>query len=289
MKIKTWLFLCGCIVLAGLVITQINLAGAKKSVLKDTLKYDSSVPMTSDTAIPNDSNSIPLGGNERLKSDDVLKDAERLIRNTESVYLTAGWLHISSQTESFISASTVMPDGSPVPAKWTDDLWVYLDENGNAIKAVSIQDTGSQSTSQISVFEKGIWTNLSLGISSSEPETYKPGLDSGFFGTVLPYKDSVNLDEYQEVMNGQNVVIFMVTERYEKPVKILKDTQEKKAREISGVVFKYYFSLDTGLPVQIEDYFLGLDGNMEISQRISNIRVEKIDRPSDLILNYFSN
>jgi hypothetical protein len=289
MKIKTWLFLFGCIALVGLVVTQINPAGAKKSVLKDILKFDSSVPLTSDTAIPNDSNSIPLDANEKSKSDDILKDAEKLIHKAEKVYLTAGWLHIFSETETFVSASTAMPDGSPVPTKWTDDLWVYLDEKGNAIKAISIQDTGDQPTSQVSVFEKGIWTNLTLGFSSPEPEIYKPTLDSGFFGSVVPYKNSVILDQYQEAADGQDVVVFVVAERYKKPIKILKDTKDKKAREINGVVFKYYFSLDTGLPIQVEDYFVDLDGNLEISQRISKILIEKIDNPPDFILNYFSN
>jgi hypothetical protein len=287
MKNKIVLFLLGGSVLVGLILMQIIFVGAQKITLKDILKFDSSAPITSGEVTQDDSNSIIADGKEKTKSDNVFKEAEKIIRKSESVYLTEGWLHSSSVTESFAPDSTTLPDGSPIPTKWTNELWVLLDDKGNAIKAVSTQDTGDPTMFQVSVFEESIWTNITLGFSS-DPETYKPTLDSGFSSSIASYKNSLILDQYNEILNGQDVIVFVSTEKYKEPIKILKDTEEKRAKEITAVVHKYYFSFDTGLPVQVEDYFANLDGNLELSQRISDILVEKIDNPPDLILSYFS-
>lgn len=288
MKSNKLLILACSLALMGLFVFQIYTAKANKITLKDKLKIDTSAPITVGTVTSDNSSSIPASADDKKKADDVLKEAEKLIHKAESVYLTEGWLHISSATESFVQNSTTLPDGSPTPTKWTDNLWVLLDNKGNAIQAVTIQDTGDPTTSQVSVFQHGIWTNVTLGISSQEPELYKPTLDSGFFDSVVPYKNSIILDRNNEMINGQNVILFVSTEKYKNPIKLLKDTKEKKAKEINGVAHKYYFSPDTGLPIQVEDYFESSDGVMEISQRISNILVEKIDNPPDTILNYFS-
>lgn len=287
MKNKIVLFLLGGSVLVGLILMQIIFVGAQKITLKDILKFDSSVPITSGEVTQDDSNSMIADGTEKTKSDNVFKEAEKIIHKSESVYLTEGWLHISSTTEVFAPDATTLPDGSPAPTKWTNELWVLLDDKGNAIKAVSTQDTGDPTMFQVSVFEESIWTNITLGFSSG-PETYKPTLDSGFSGSIASYRNSLILDHYNEILNGQDVIVFVSTEKYKEPIKTLKDTEGKKAKEITAVVKKYYFSFDTGLPVQVEDYFANIDGNLELSQRISDILVEKIDNPPDLILSYFS-
>lgn len=286
MKSNKLLILACSLVLVGLFAAQIYTAKANEITLKDKLKIDTSVPISIGTLTHDNSNSIPANVDSKKKADDIFKEAEKLIRKAESVYLTEGWLHISSMTESFAPDSVTLPDGSPTPTKWKDELWVLLDIKGNAIKAVTLQDTGDPTTSQVSVFDQGIWTNITLGTSSQEVEVYKPTLDSGFFNSFVPYKNSVVLDQYREVVNGQGVVVFVSTEKYKSPVKIVKDN---KVKEINGAGYKYYFSPDTGLPVQIDDFFVNLDKTMEISQRISNILVEKIDSPPDTILNYFSN
>ena len=287
MKNKISLFLLSGLVLVAIFLVQIVFAGAQDTTLKDILKFDSSVPITSGEVTQDDSNSLVVNDKEKVKSEDVFKKAEKIIRKSESVYLTEGWLHISSVTESFAPESDTLPDGSPAPTKWTNELWVLLDDKGNAIKAVSTQDTGDPNMFQASVFEENIWTNITLGFSS-EPETYRPTLDSGFFSSVASYKNSLILEQNNETLNGQDVVVFVSTEKYKEPIKILKDAEGKKAKEITAVVHKYYFSFDTGLPVQVEDYVANLDGEMELSQRISYILVEKIDNPPDLIMNYFS-
>ena len=158
------------------------------------------------------------------------------------MYLTQGWLHISSTTESFAPTSSTFPDGSPIPTKWTDELWILLDNKGNAIKAITLQDTGDPTTSQVSVFEKGVWTNVTLGFSMP-PEEYKPRLDNGFFSSTVPYKSSILLDRYNDIVDSRDVVVFVVTEKLKNPVKLLKDTKDKKSKEINGSVYKYYFFL----------------------------------------------
>jgi hypothetical protein len=288
MKNKIRLVLVGCFVLIGLTLARVYFVGAQETTLKDVLRFDSSVPITSGEVREDYSNSIPAATQDKIKNDDVLKEAEKLIRKSESAYLTAGWLHIFSVTESFAPASTTLPDGSPTPTKWTSESWILLDNSGNAIKAVSTQDTGNPAMYQVSVFEDSIWTNKTLGSSSSEPETYRPTLDSGFLNSVASYKDSMILDKYSEILNGKDVVVFVSTENYKNPIKILKDTGDKKAKELTSAVNKYYFSFDTGLPLQVEAYFASVEGNMELSQRISDIFVERIDNPPDSILSYFS-
>lgn len=288
MKNKIRFILVGCLALVGLILVRVYFVAAQETTLKDVLRFDSSVPITSGEVTEDYSNSIPAEAKDKARNDDVLQEAERIIRKSESIYLTAGWLHISSVTESFAPASMTLPDGSPSPTKWTNESWVRLDDNGNAIKAVSVQDTGNPTLYQVSVFEESIWTNVTLGSSSSEPETYRPTLDSGFLSSVASYKDSIILDQYSEISDGKDVVVFVATGKYKNPIKILQDTEDKKATELTSVVNKYYFSVDTGLPLQVENYFASLDGNMELSQRISKVFVEKIDSPPDFILSYFS-
>lgn len=288
MKNKLLLVLVCCLVLGGVIFVRADFAGAQETTLKEILNFDSSAPITSGEVIKDYSNSIPSEAEAKAKNDVILQEVEKLIQKSESVYLTAGWLHISSVTESFAPASTTLPDGSPTPTKWTSETWVLLDEHGNALKAISTQDTGNPIMYQVSVFEESIWTNLTLGVSSSEPEAYIPTLDSGFFNSVVPYKDSIILGQYSESLNGKDTVVFVSTEKYKDPVKVLEDTENQKTMELTSSIQKYYFSFDTGLPLQVEYYFASPDGNIELSQRISEMFVEKIENPPDLILNYFN-
>lgn len=276
MKKKLLFVVVGCLALGGLVFVGVSFTRAQETTLKDILKFDSSAPITSGEVIEDYSNSIPADAEDAIKNDAILQEAENIIRKSESEYLTAGWLHISSVTESFMPASPTLPDGSPAPTKWTSESWILLDNNGNAIKAVSTQDTGNPTMFQVSVFEENIWTNITLGSWSSEPETYQPRLDNGFFGSVMPYKDSILLDQYRDSLNGKESVVFVATENYKNPTKF------------TSMVQKYYFSSSTGLPLQVEYYFAGLDGETQLSQRISEVFVEKISSPPASILSYFS-
>lgn len=263
-------------------------AAARNNTLAELLNLNTT--QQSVATVKNDfSNSVPSANNQINKNDDVILQAQKLIRKAEKEYLTEGWLHISSKTESLSDTQNLLPDGSPAPTKWTDDLWVLLDSKGSAIKAVTIQDTGDPNTTQISVFKNGIWTNISLGITSSQPETYSPSLDSGFLDSAKTYKQIVKLSSEQTTLdNGQSVVIFSIEEKYKNPLKIGKDTKDKKAKEIYGGVSQFYFAADTGLPVRTENYVIDSNGVLDLVQRIQVDTVEKVNIPPDDILKYFS-
>lgn len=261
-------------------------AFARKIDLRQILNLDTTVPQTSGTVTADQSLSSPVSKDQLAKNDDVLAQAEKLIKKTEKEYLVPGWLHIYSETEAFVTASDVLPDGSPVPTHWTDDSWILLDDKGNATSAITLQDTGDPKTSQTSIYKDSVWTNLTLGIVM-EPEIYSPSLDGGFFTSAIPYKDIVKLSsELVALDNGENAVCFSTEQKYTKPLTLGKDTDTKKAHAIQGAVSTFCFSLDTGLPLQTEDFDIGLDGTLVLTQRIRIILIEQNITPPDEILKY---
>lgn len=260
-------------------------AVAQTSSLKDILKFDATAPQTKGEVLKENGNSVSNNKDQTLMNDKVVEKAKKLLKKAEKEFLTAGWLHISSTTETFSVSQATFPDGSPIPTKWTDDLWVLLDNKGNAIKAVTLQDTGNPNTSQISVFENGFWTNVTLGTVSSELEVYRPTLDSGFLASVIQYKDILNLSTDMADIHGQKVIMFATEEKLKNPMKITKDGKEK---EIHGSVYMFYFAEDTGLPVLTENYIINSDGSPEISQQIFINVIEKVIAPPEAILIYFT-
>lgn len=284
---KISLLAVAIIVIGAVLFSQTSLlsAIAQENSLKDILGFDTTVPQTEGEVAKEDGNSLSNNNNQRLANDEVVEKAKKLLKKAEKDFLTEGWLHISSTTKAFSVSQNTFPDGSPIPAKWTDDLWVLLDTKGNAIKAVSIQDTGDPTTSQISVFENGLWTNITLGAVSSEPEAYRPTLDSGFLTSAIQYKDTLKLSADVTDINDQKVVVFTTEEKFKAPMKIMKDGKEK---DIYGSVYKFYFAENTGLPVLTEDYTVNLDGSLEISQQIFINIMEKVAAPSEVVLSYFT-
>ena len=117
MKNKLLLVLVCCLALGGLIFVRVNFAGAQETTLKEILKFDSSAPITTGEVIEDYSNSIPSEAEDKIKNDAILQEAENIIRKSESTYLVAGWLHISSVTEFFTPASITLPDGSPYSNK----------------------------------------------------------------------------------------------------------------------------------------------------------------------------
>lgn len=258
---------------------------AQKIALSDILKLDSTAPQSTGEVVKEHGNSLSITKEQAPKNDDVVEKAKKLIRKAEKDFLSEGWLHISSTTEIFSDVQNTFPDGSPIPTKWTDDLWVLLDDNGKAIKAVSVQDTGDSNTSQVSVFENGIWTNVTLGVVSSEPENYRPTLDSGFLNSTVEYKDITKLSTDTSIVDGQKAIIFVMEEKLKDPIELGKGGKDKK---IYGSVYRFYFAENSGLPVLTEDYTINGDGSLEIAQRISIKVIEKVVMPPETILGYFT-
>lgn len=260
-------------------------ATAQKSKLKDILNIDPNAPQETAEPYSDLSNSKIIDKKQANQNVDVVIKAKQLIGKAEKEYLTEGWLHMSSSTKAFSTAQKTFPDGSPIPTEWTNESWMLLDKHGDAIKAVSIQDTGDPKLLQISVYENGAWTNISLGMTT-EPEKVHATFSNGILDTANNYKDTIKLASETSIVNGQNTIVFITEENLKTPVSNEKDKQNDQ--QMYGYVVKYYFAEASGLPVQIEDYKINSTGTLEILKRILTNLVEKVSTPPDNILAYFT-
>jgi hypothetical protein len=225
-------------------------------------------------------NTIYVDSEQKITNDEIIALAKKITVKANP-YLSPGWLHITSQIESFFTLSATLPDGSPVPTKSTNDLWALLGPDGYAIQAVTIDDTGDPKTTQTSVFQNGIWSNLSIGMTTQEKETYRPTLDN-FISFAEAYKDILDLETTNLEVDGSQVVVFTATQLFQEPVRLAKSSNE-----IVGTTGKYYFSQVTGLPLRVEGYHIYPDGAMKLASRISLVNIENIETPPPEILAYF--
>ena len=257
------------------------IAGAQNSKLEDILNLNPNAQQASVEVQTDFSNSKKIDKKQADQNVDAIAKLKQLISKAEKEYLTEGWLHMSSSTKAFSTAQQTFPDGSPIPTEWTNENWILLDKHGDAIKAINIQDTGDPTLMQISVYENGAWTNISLGITS-EPEKYHPTFSSGILDTASNYKDIVKFSTETSIVNGQNTFVFTTEENLNMPV------SDGNNKQIYGNVVKYYFEESSGLLVQIENYDINSTGALEISQRILTNVTEKVTEPPANILAYFT-
>jgi len=283
---KTTFLIVVIVTAAAILFSQSSMliAAADKSKLKDILNLDPNAPQAIAEAQTDFSNSKKIDKKQADQNANVITKAKKLISKAEKEYLAEGWFHMSSSIEVFSTAQQTFPDGSPIPTKWTNESWILLDKDGDAIKAVSIQDTGDPKLLQISVYENGAWTNISLGMTG-EPEKYHPTLSGGILDSASTYKDIVKLSSETSVVNGQNMFVFTSEENLNTPVS--EGDNKQKDQQIYGNVVKYYFAESSGLPVQIENYNINSTGALEISQRILMNVTEKVTEPPADILAYF--
>ncbi|MBI3340542.1 MAG: hypothetical protein HY022_10480 [Chloroflexi bacterium] len=260
---------------------SMRIAAAQASKLKDILNLDPNAQQAKAEVQTDLSNSKKIEQKQADKNVDAIAKVKQLISKAEKEYLTEGWLHMSSSTKAFSTAQQTFPDGSPIPTEWTTETWILLDKHGDAIKAVTIQDTGDPRLMQISVYENGAWTNTSLGMTN-EPEKYHPTLDGGLLDTASTYKDIVKFSTEASVVNGQNTFVFTTEENLNTPV------SQGNNKQIYGNAVKYYFAESSGLLVQIENYNINSEGALEISQRILMNVTEKVTEPPADILAYFT-
>lgn len=256
-------------------------AGAQESKLKDILNLIPNAQQVEAEVQTDFVNSKKIDEKQADQNADALAKVKQLINQAEKEYLTEGWLHISSSTKAFSSVQQTFPDGSPIPTEWINENWILLDKHGDAVQAVNIQDTGDPRLMQISVYENGFWTNVSLGIAN-KPEKYHPTLDGGILDTAGAYKDIVVFSTEASIINGQNILIFTTEENLNTPV------SEGNAKQIYGNVVKYYFAESSGLLVQIENYNINSAGALEIAQSILMNITEKVAKPPADILDYFT-
>ncbi|MCS7248217.1 MAG: hypothetical protein NZ840_08240 [Anaerolineales bacterium] len=249
----------------------------------DTGQQETSDQVESSTTQPEQfPNSVFVGLDQKKTNEDIIAFAKEITTKANQSYLTPGWLHIQSQIEFFFTMSATLPDGSPIPTKSINDLWVLLDSDGYALKAVVVDDTGNPVTSQTTVFQDGQWTNLSIPeASSQEKEAYRPTFDD-FVSFAETYKEILDLEQAEMELNGKKVILFTAREMFKEPI-----TLGKSSTILSGMMGKYYFSLDTGLLVKVEEFHIYPSGETMLASRITLLNVEKIDVPPADILAYF--
>ena len=227
-------------------------------------------------------NTVYVDSGQKTTKHEIIAMAKEISAKANRTYLSPGWLHITSQIESFFTESATLPDGSPVPTKSTNDLWVLLGSDGNAVQAVTIDDTGDPRTTQVTVFQDGIWSNLSLGMVASEKETYRPTLDSNFISFAEAYKDILDLEITELEVDGNQLFVFTATQHFQEPMKLAKSPTV-----VVGAAGKYYFSQVSGLLLKTEDYHIYPGEDMKLTRRISLINIENIKTPPAEILAYF--
>lgn len=236
-------------------------------------------------SLPSEKNSASTDIQPQETNNDIVAYAKTLIGKVDQTYLTPGWLHISSQTETFITASNTLPDGTLIPTKSFNDLWALIDADGSVINAVTIDDTGDTFTSQTTVFQDGFWTNLTIPeLSSQEKEIYQINtLDNGFLTSATRMKDSLEIQKEEVELSNEKVVVFSLTDKFSSPIAI-----DKSSLVIAGIYSKHYFSVDSGLLRMAEDYHVYPSGDIKLWNRITYVTIEKVDFPPKEISSYFT-
>ena len=272
----------------GLMYQQVS---AQRSSLKEILKLgpaDNVQQETIDVIVESDfSNSVYVSSEQKTKNDEVITTAKEFLTKSSKTYqvlLSPGWLHIQSKIETPFPRSTTLPDGSPIPTESMNDNWALLGDAGYVIKSVTIDDTGDPRTTQITVFQDGIWTHLSLGVMSQEKETYQISFDHEFISFAEANKDILNLDKTEEVLNGEEaVIVFSATQMFKEPM-----AYGKSSVTFAGTGARYYFSAVTGTLRLVEEFNVYPDGTIEIFRRVTTLLIERVDTPPDEILAYFT-
>jgi hypothetical protein len=222
-------------------------------------------------------------------NDDVIAFARTLVEKAAQTYINPGWLHISSQREAFITASSTLPDGTPIPTHSVIDRWLLLGTDGNVIEAVTIDDTGDEATTQIVVYQDGYWTNLTFPevSASQEKETSRiTTLDGGFLASATGrLRDAVAIHMEEVGINNENVVVFSYLEEFSSPITYGK---AEDSQTIVGKYIKYFFSVDSGVLRMYEDYNVYPNGDVKLRVRKTYTVYEKVDLPPKEVLAYLN-
>ncbi|HNB36443.1 MAG TPA: hypothetical protein PK414_09495 [Anaerolineales bacterium] len=219
------------------------------------------------------------------KNAEVVNQVEALLKKSEFLSATSTWTHSSVKTDVFIAASDTMPDGSPMPMAYTTDNWYKLDENGYLIQAITMQDTGSPKTSQVSVLKDGIWTNL-FPLFENEPnnfietEPYRPA-DHTFLEQALLAKDWAKLDFGYSEFDGKRVAKYSIV-----TYNSIFGYGTTPTPPVKIYAYNYYLSLETGSVLMMEFFLPGDDGELHLVQRDTTIVEEIIKEPPAEILKY---
>lgn len=297
MKNKNTLLLIavGCLVAIGVVLVQTAQVSAQGPSLKEFFNFGQASAVVQDEErlqnppFPDQAGgpvAVLVGPEVKSQNEKVVSALQKHLAAAETEYLTAGWLHIATQTEAFITASETLPNGDPVPTKWRSDTWFLLDSQGYVLQSVGFQDTGSPTTSQVVVFKDGVTKNLTFGFSTLREEKYKLELSS-FLTSALRYRDTLRLEMGEALLDGKPVLEVSKTEMLGEPVYV-GNPPDHGPGELIGSTSTVYFSVEEGLPLKHEQYYIYSDGRIELVQLITYIIIEKIDAPPAEVLEYLA-
>jgi hypothetical protein len=230
---------------------------------------------------------------EQLKKNaEVVAQVEALLEKSEILSATSTWIHSSVKTDVIIAASDTLPDGSPMPMAYTTDHWYRLDEQGYLIQGISMVDTGSPATFQVSVYREGIWYNLILGTSTDteNPEDIKPyrpvdhpyrPADHTFLEQALLSKDWARLDFGYAEIDGKRVAKYTIV-----TYNSIYGYGATPTPPVKIYAYNYYLSLETGSVLMMEFFLPGDDGELHLAQRVTTIVEEIIKEPPTEVLKY---
>ncbi len=222
--------------------------------------------------------SEPIPASQLVSNEQLVLEAMSLIEKAAQTFLVPGWLHIVSSTEDFFAESAVLPDGSPVPTGSMNESWILLDHEGFAVQIVTIDDTGDPRTTQTSVYQNGVWTNLSMGTSIQDTDKFRPTLDSNFVGLVTTYSGILEIEKADGALEGQSVSVYAITEMFKEPTSYAGSSEA-----VLGTVRKFYFSNETGVLLRLERYSIMTNGNLVLIRQIDTLLIERIEfLPSDV-------
>ncbi len=205
-----------------------------------------------------------------------------LITKADKEFIKPGWLHIISVKERFPSVPKLLPNGDPIPTRSENDAWYLLGENGYVIKAVIVDNTGEVLTSQVVVFEDGLWKNLTIPETNpTEKEIYQiETLDQGLMESSSQNQIG-NVEEVEDSEGSGTLIVVTKTERFDAPVLVDQTTQ------VYGMISKYTLSKNSGRILILESYQIFPDDSIVLWDRITTTTVENLNIAPDNILDYF--
>lgn len=220
---------------------------------------------------------IPLRAEQVKQNEMIIEDIKALIEEADSKYVTAGWQH-SIYREYMRSdlgmGSIVLADGTPAPSnEWIDETWSLLDEKGNILQEISLQDFGPTVPVQVGVFTAGAEDNVMQG----PPE--KLSTASAFLRDAEWEKNFAVFEMRDGFLGDDPVVICTITTKGTKAV-------EMGNRLVVGGYTEYYFSKEAGLLLQMNRYDFLQDSQAQLVQQITTSLVEKVDAPPAEVLKH---
>lgn len=270
MKRKIFLILIGLIFVASTPYSRFSIASAQTDVsilsdLSEAISTPGNTPVVGSIM-----NLTPTPSSQDDNKENILKVLNDLVNLANSTYLHAGWLYCSGESQIFTTAQKTLPDGSPIPLKSTNHSWYRLDDTGKVLQAVSFQDTGDSLTSQFSLYQNGMWKNITFGTSYAE-ESYTLKLDNGIVESVLDLGDNDTVTMEITSLNGTNTVKIEKRYYYPKPTQFLTNDP----RKYIGNAVTQYVDQETGFTTQSEQSYIKSDGTLEVTSRLYNQKCEK--------------